>query len=128
MRLVDIISTFLPSILVIYSICITIAMIITAKILIKTRVLVKDTDSKLRSVSVKKGLDFEQWIPLSSSYPYNSRNFRFLGSPIDGIQFEDEKIVFIEFKSGKSRMVDNQRKIRNLIENGKIEFHEIRSN
>lgn len=103
-------------------------MIITAKILIKTRVLVKDTDSKLRSVSVKKGLDFEQWIPLSSSYPYNSRNFRFLGSPIDGIQFEDEKIVFIEFKSGKSRMVDNQRKIRNLIENGKIEFHEIRSN
>ena len=29
---------------------------------------------------------------------------RFLGAPIDGVQFEDDRVILVEFKSGRSRL------------------------
>ena len=44
--------------------------------------------SQLRSQSVKFGQISEQFIPLHNLFPWDSKQFRFLGSPIDGIQFD----------------------------------------
>jgi predicted Holliday junction resolvase-like endonuclease len=82
--------------------------------------------SRQKSLSSTYGRITEQWIPLSSRYPYDPQYFRFLGSPIDGVQFEEDRIVFIEFKANKSRLSEGQKRIKRLIEEGEVywdEFH-----
>lgn len=82
--------------------------------------------SRQKSLSSTYGRITEQWIPLSSRYPYDPQFFRFLGSPIDGVQFEEDRIVFIEFKANKSRLSESQKRIKRLIEEGEVywdEFH-----
>ena len=79
-----------------------------------------------RSESTRYGQITEQFMPFISEYPYDSKQFRFLGSPIDGVQFEDDKIVMIEFKSAGSQLSTRQRRIRNLVREGKVDFQEIR--
>ena len=79
-----------------------------------------------RSESTRYGLITEQFMPFISEYPYDSKQFRFLGSPIDGGQFEEDKIVMIEFKSAGSQLSTRQRRIRNLVKEGKVDFQEIR--
>ena len=68
----------------------------------------------------------EQWFPLMDRYPYNSANFRFLGTPVNGVQFEDDKIVFVEFKSRNAELSTAQRRMKQLVKSGKVaweEFH-----
>lgn len=79
-----------------------------------------------RSLSSKYGKLTEQFLPLVSTYPWDSGNFRFLGSPVDGIQFEDEKIILVEFKSGNSQLSKHQRHIRDIVKAGKVYFEVIR--
>ncbi len=79
-----------------------------------------------RSKTVKHGKSFEQLFPYMSSYPYDPQNFRFLGSPIDGISFENDELVFVEFKTGKSQLSAKQKKIRDLINSKKVKWKEIR--
>lgn len=79
-----------------------------------------------RGDDVRRGLMTEQWLPFTESYPWDPRGFRFLGDPIDGIQFEDDRIVLVEFKSGRSRLSGTQRLIRDLVREGRVEFREIR--
>lgn len=87
-----------------------------------------DAQFKNRSQSTLYGKISEQFIPFMKTYPYTSKNFRFLGSPIDGVQFEEDKIVLIEFKSATSKLSKRQREIRELVNQHKIEFQEIRIN
>ena len=75
-----------------------------------------------KSQSVKYGQLTEQWIPFSDKYPYNPQNFRFIGKPIDGVAFEDDKIVFVEFKTNTSQLSEAQKKVKDLVENKKIEW------
>ena len=79
-----------------------------------------------RGDAVRRGFTTEQWLPLTESYPWDPRNFRFLGAPIDGVQFEDDRVVLVEFKSGRSRLSDKQLRIRELVQSGKVEFREVR--
>ena len=79
-----------------------------------------------RGDDVRRGFTTEQWLPLTESYPWDPRNFRFLGAPIDGVQFEDDRVVLVEFKSGRSRLSDKQRRIRELVQRGRVEFREVR--
>ena len=79
-----------------------------------------------RSESTRYGQITEQFMPFISDYPYDSKQFRFLGSPIDGVQFEEDKIVMIEFKSAGSQLSTRQRRIRNLVREGKVDFQDIR--
>jgi predicted Holliday junction resolvase-like endonuclease len=79
-----------------------------------------------RSLSSTYGRITEQWIPLSSRYPYDPQHFRFLGSPVDGVQFEEDRVVFIEFKANKSRLSESQKRIKKLVQEGYVywdEFH-----
>ncbi len=79
-----------------------------------------------KSNVVKHGKSFEQLFPYMKNYPYDPCNFRFLGSPIDGVSFEDDEIVFVEFKTGSSKLSSKQKIIRDLINSKKIKWKEIR--
>ena len=79
-----------------------------------------------RSQSTRYGQISEQFLPLVEQYPYDPKQFRFLGSPIDGIQFEEDKVVLVEFKAAGSRLSARQRRVRDLVREVKIEFQEIR--
>jgi len=79
------------------------------------------------SQSTKYGQISEEFFPLEQSYPYESKNFKFLGNPIDGIQFNDDRIIIIEFKTNKSQLSQKQRHIRDLIINHKVDFELIQA-
>lgn len=78
------------------------------------------------SLSSRYGKMTEQFMPFLKDYPYDPTNFRFLGSPIDGVQFTDDKIIFIEFKTANSQLSDKQRRIADLVWQKKIDFQEHR--
>lgn len=82
--------------------------------------------SSRQSQSTRYGQMTEQFLPLVESYPYDPSNFRFLGSPIDGVQFEEDRVVLVEFKSGNSQLTSRQRRIRDLVAEGKVEFQVVR--
>ena len=85
-----------------------------------------DADFQQRSLSTTYGKITEQWFPLMEQYPYDPQGFRFLGSPIDGVQFEEDRIVFVEFKANRSQLAKNQRHFRELVEAGEVYFEEFR--
>ena len=61
-----------------------------------------------------------------SKYPYSIENFRFIGTPIDGIQFENDQILFIKLKSGVAKLTTKQNKIKKLIKEGKVHWFEFK--
>jgi len=75
-----------------------------------------------RSLSSCYGQITEQFLPLVNAYSYNPKNFRFLGSPVDGVQFEEDRIVMVEFKSAGSKLSKNQKRIRDLVKSRKVDF------
>lgn len=82
--------------------------------------------SEKKSMSVIHGQNMEELIPFSKNFPYDYRNFKFIGMPVDGIVFNDDKIVFVEIKTGKSRLNNKQKKIKNLVENKEVYWEEIK--
>jgi predicted Holliday junction resolvase-like endonuclease len=82
--------------------------------------------TRKRSLSASYGRITEQWFPLMDGYPYDSAGFRFLGTPVDGVQFEEDRIVFIEFKSHRSELSAQQKHLKQIVQTGKVyweEFH-----
>ncbi len=57
-------------------------------------------------------------------YPFDSERFRFLGEPVDGIQFEDNEVLFVCFKEENKPYTQDQVRIKNLIENGNVHWFE----
>lgn len=82
--------------------------------------------SRQKSLSTTYGRITEQWFPLMDAYPYDPQGFRFLGTPIDGVQFEEDRIVFVEFKANRSGLSPVQRRIRRLVEEGYVYWEEFR--
>ncbi len=85
-----------------------------------------EAEKRGRSLSSTYGRITEQFAPFLHSYPYDPSNFRFIGSPIDGIQFNEDGIVFVEVKSSNSRLSEKERKIRDLVERGRVKWMEFR--
>jgi len=75
-----------------------------------------------KSSEVRLGQIGEHIAPFLHDWPWESKDFRFLGNPIDGIQFNEDEVVFVEIKTGKSQLSKNQRIIRNLIKEGKVKW------
>ncbi|MBI4896668.1 MAG: endonuclease [Candidatus Aenigmarchaeota archaeon] len=86
----------------------------------------RDTTSQKQSLSTKYGKMSEQFMPFLKEYPYDPNQFRFIGSPIDGIQFEQDKIIFVEFKTNTSALTQRQKEIQSAVKKGHIEFLEFR--
>ena len=78
------------------------------------------------SQSVKYGKMTEQWIPFTKDFPYSPEQFRFIGTPIDGLVFADDKIVFCEFKAASSQLSDKQKRVRDLVKAKAVDWLEYR--
>ena len=79
-----------------------------------------------QSQSVKYGRLSEQFMPFLKDYPYDPQDFRFLGTPVDGVQFTDKEVVFMEFKSAGGKLSEKQKQVKGLVESGKVRFEERR--
>jgi len=89
----------------------------------------QETSSKLdrtvhqkKSSEVRLGKIGENLAPFTQGWPWDSNHFRFIGSPVDGIQFTEDMIYMVEIKTGKSRLSKYQTRCKNLIKEGKIAF------
>ena len=78
-----------------------------------------------KSSEVRIGLLEESLAPLHKDFKYDSRKARFIGHPIDYIIFEDNEIVFLEVKTGTSRLSPTQRKIKGLVVAGKVKWDQL---
>ena len=94
---------------------------------LKSKVAAQNEDYKRllnqkKSSEIRLGRIGENMAPFFTEWPYDQRAFRFLGHPIDGIQFSEDEIIFIEIKTGMARLTTNQKRIRNLVSEGKVRF------
>jgi predicted Holliday junction resolvase-like endonuclease len=83
-------------------------------------------DSSKRSQSTRYGQTMEQFAPFLADWPWDPKGFRFIGSPVDGIQFTEDGVVFVEIKSAGSRLSPLQQAIKRQVEEGRVEWHEVR--
>ncbi len=82
--------------------------------------------SAKRSQSTRYGQITEQFAPFMASWPWDPKRFKFLGDPIDGIQFTDDGIVLVEIKSASSRLSTVQRQVRDHVQAGRVRWQEVR--
>ncbi|MFH1224456.1 MAG: Holliday junction resolvase-like protein [Candidatus Diapherotrites archaeon] len=87
---------------------------------------IEDLGFRKASQSVKYGKLTEQFIPFTEQFPFSRENFRFIGMPIDGIAFEDDKIYICEFKAAGGTLTSKQKNIKRLVDEGKVEWFEFR--
>ncbi len=89
-------------------------------------------DAVARSRAVTAGKIHEQLIPYLPGFPYNPKDIRFLGSPIDLVVFdgladgEVRRIVDVEVKTGRAGLTSGERAVRTAIDGGDVEWAELR--
>jgi len=76
-----------------------------------------------------RGKVTEHLLPFFPGFPYNPRDVRFLGSPVDFVVFSGlsegglEEIVFVEVKSGKSvSLSTRERMVRDCVEQKRVRY------
>lgn len=90
-------------------------------------------DAVARSRSALAGKLAESVAPFMPIFPYNPKDCRFLGNPIDYIVFdglgernEIDEVIFLEIKYRGSQLSTRQRLIRDAIIQGRVSWNEIR--
>jgi len=89
-------------------------------------------DATTRSRSVLLGEVYEKIAPFLPEFPFAARDMVFLGKGVDYIVFDGlsdgklERIVFLELKSGSSRLSKNELMIRDAICKHKVDYQELR--
>ena len=101
---------------------------------------IKKQKGRAASAHTTKGQILEKWCPFLE-HPdidpdWEAKNWSFMGNPIDYIVFDwrndktinmaDGKVIMLDVKSGKSQLTTKQRRIRDLIQAGKVEWRTIR--
>ena len=87
-------------------------------------------DAIMRSRSVLSGNFSEQLAPYLPDFGYSPTECRFMGKPIDFIVFKrmDEKkineVVFVEVKSGNSKLSQQEKNLKETIKNKRVKFVE----
>lgn len=79
--------------------------------------------SQKKSSEVRLGLISEKLAPFLDDFDFDPKQLTFMGNPIDYVHFGKDSITFIEVKSGKSRLSSKQRRIRDLINAGNVNWH-----
>lgn len=82
----------------------------------------EEARGKAISERVRLGQVGENFASFHDQFPYNRKNVRAMFQPIDLIYFGEDEIVFIDVKTGNSKLSSKQRKIRDNINNGKVRF------
>jgi predicted Holliday junction resolvase-like endonuclease len=89
-------------------------------------------DSVKQSQAVISGKVYEQLLPYFPDFPFNPKDVRFLGSPVDLVVFEGldrgalERVVFVEVKTGQATLSLRERQLRDAVRAGRVEWAEIR--
>lgn len=89
-------------------------------------------DAVRRSAAVVAGKVSEHLAPCLGDFPWNPRDARFLGSPVDFLVFdglaEDDvrEIVFLEVKSGGSTLSARERRVRDAVLARRVSWRELR--
>jgi predicted Holliday junction resolvase-like endonuclease len=89
-------------------------------------------DAVRRSAAVTAGKVFEQLVPWLPDFAWDPRDARFLGSPIDFVVFdglstgEVRRVVFVEVKSGDADLSTRERRVRDAVRSGRVEWAEHR--
>jgi predicted Holliday junction resolvase-like endonuclease len=90
-------------------------------------------DAIERSRAVTVGKVTEQIAPWLPDFPFNPKDARFIGSPIDMIVFDGcddgdvTRVVFVEIKTQGAALSLRQRQIRDAVLAGKVEWLEYRA-
>jgi len=89
-------------------------------------------DAIERSSKILSGKTLEKLVPFLKNFNHSPHDVRWLGDPVDLIVFDGvsednpQKITFVEVKFGKSELTEKQKKIRQIIKEGKVFWEEIR--
>ena len=90
-------------------------------------------DAIARSRAVLAGQFSEQIAPYMPDFPFKPTECKFIGKPIDFVVFNglDEKdvkeIVFVEVKTGKSKLSGTESSVKDAVLNGRVHWHEYRA-
>ena len=91
------------------------------------------TEGALQSKAIVRGQIYEQLVPYLPGFRFNPKDAQFLGRPVDFVVFDglDEgelrRIVFVEVKTGGAKLTTRERRVRDAIADGRIEWAEIRA-
>ena len=89
-------------------------------------------DAIQRSLAVTAGKVYEQLVPYLPNFPFNPKDVRFLGSPVDFVVFDGlsdghiTRIVFVEVKTGTADLSTRERRVRDAVQDSRIEWYELR--
>ena len=89
-------------------------------------------DAVQRSEAVTAGKVHEQLVAYLPDFPYNPKDVRFLGSPVDLVVFDGmaegrlQRIVFVEIKTGGAGLSARERSVREVIEAGEVDWQQLR--
>ena len=89
-------------------------------------------DAVRQSHSVIAGKVHEQLLPYLPGFPFNPKDVRFLGSPVDLVVFDGldqgelARVVFVEVKTGHANLTPRERQLREVVRAGKVEWREMR--
>lgn len=92
-------------------------------------------DAVMKSRSILAGQFSEQLAPYLPDFNFNPSECKFIGKPIDFICFsglddkdknEVDEIVFVEVKSGKSKLSKMEKSVKDAIESKKVRWEEYR--
>ena len=101
-----------------------------AKIFFYQRVKWHRKDAVKKSKDVTLGYVHEKLAPILPNFPYNYKDLTFLGKWVDYVVFDWlnegnlKQIVFLEIKSGWSRMNQNEKAIKTIIDARRVR-HEV---
>ncbi len=96
--------------------------------------LIKGAEKYMRQDAVKRsrrtllGKLWEQVSPYIPKFPFQPADMKFLGAPIDFVIFDGmgekdiKQVIFLEVKSGKSTLNTQERKLKEVIESGKVKW------
>lgn len=102
------------------------------------KALFKESESAIRKKSVSAsrrtlvGKFIERFVPFLKKFPYAPSDVHFLGQPVDYIVFDGlkdnkiEKVVFLEIKTGSSKLTAREKSLKDAIEKKKVRWQEIR--
>ncbi len=102
--------------------------------LIDEKVKAARLDAANRSRAVLQGQFSEQLAPFMPNFPFNPSDCRFIGKPIDLLVFKGmddkqiEEVVFVEVKTGNSKLSQQEKNLKEAIEKKKVSWFEYRKN
>lgn len=90
-------------------------------------------DAVQRSQAVTTGKVYEQLVPYLPDFPFNPKDVRFLGTPVDLVVFDGlsegavRRIVFVEVKTAGADLSTRERRVRDAVNARRVEWSELRA-